>query len=87
MQTITIWVQFPKLGLKYYGLESLSKIGSIVGIPLKSDKTTKEKTTIKYARMLVEVPIDGPFPEHFDFVNDLDMVIRQKVVFEWKSVK
>ena len=37
--------------------------------------------------MLVEMPLEGPFPEHIDFVNDWDIVVRQKVKYEWKPTK
>ena len=34
-----IRVQFPDLDVKFWGNESLRKIGSILGIPLKTDNT------------------------------------------------
>ncbi|KAJ8425064.1 hypothetical protein Cgig2_004288 [Carnegiea gigantea] len=46
----------------------------MLGIPIKIDKTTKEKSTLGYAHILVEMPIEGPFPEHIDLVNDSDRV-------------
>ena len=48
---------------------------------------------VKYARLMIEVLIEGLFPdfvEFSDFVeffNDEDILIRQQVQFEWKPSK
>jgi len=65
LQTLPIWVQFPKLYLKYWEMESLRKLGSMLGIPVKTDKTTKEKIAIKYVRLQVEVLIEDHFLNTF----------------------
>ena len=82
IKSLPLWVQFPDLDIKYWGLESLSKLGSIIGIPLKTDKFNKEKSMIRYARLLIEVPIEGPFPEHIEFFNEQGILIRQIVEYE-----
>ncbi|KAJ8419310.1 LOW QUALITY PROTEIN: hypothetical protein Cgig2_009221 [Carnegiea gigantea] len=61
-------------------MHSLSKIGSILGIPLKTDKYTKEKSMLRYARLLVEMQLEGQFLEYIEFANDKNVLIRQKVV-------
>ncbi|KAJ8419756.1 hypothetical protein Cgig2_022413 [Carnegiea gigantea] len=38
INSLPIWVQFPELDVKYWGVDSLSKLGSLLGIPLKIDK-------------------------------------------------
>ncbi|KAJ8438666.1 hypothetical protein Cgig2_031631 [Carnegiea gigantea] len=53
-------------------MQSLSKLGSILGIPLKTDKYTKEKTMLKYARLFVEIPLEGNFPDFIEFANEKD---------------
>ncbi|KAJ8445672.1 hypothetical protein Cgig2_007148 [Carnegiea gigantea] len=68
-------------------MESLSKIGSILGIPLKTDRYTKDKQVIRYARLLVEIQIDGPFPEHIEFFNEEGILLRQLVTYEWIQTK
>ncbi|KAJ8444596.1 hypothetical protein Cgig2_013875 [Carnegiea gigantea] len=62
--------------------ESLSKIGSILGIPIKTDKFTKDRQVIHYARLLVEMPIDGPFLNHIEFFNE-----DEPVTYEWILTK
>ncbi|KAJ8420501.1 hypothetical protein Cgig2_019205 [Carnegiea gigantea] len=53
---LPFWVQLPELDIKYWGMESLSKI-------------------------------EGPHPDYVEFVNDFNVVVRQKVKFEWMPVK
>ena len=85
--SLLIWVQLPELDIKYWGLQCLGKIGSIFDIPLKTDKYTKEKSMLKYARLLLKMPLEGLFPEYIEFANEKDVIIRQKVVYEWKPIK
>ncbi|KAJ8435470.1 hypothetical protein Cgig2_021103 [Carnegiea gigantea] len=87
IQFLPLWVQFPELYIKYWGLDSLSKLGSLIGIPLKKDRYTKEKTMIKYAQLLIEVPMAGPFPDFIEFFNEHGELIRQSIKFEWKPSK
>ncbi|KAJ8420346.1 hypothetical protein Cgig2_006389 [Carnegiea gigantea] len=86
LHSIPIWIRLPGLALKYWGLECLSKLGSMLGIPIKTDRIIKEKAALGFARLLVEMPFEGPFPDHIDFVSDGDRVIRQEVQYEWKPV-
>ncbi|KAJ8419307.1 hypothetical protein Cgig2_009218 [Carnegiea gigantea] len=82
-----IWIQLPELDIKYWGIQSLSKIGSMLGIPLKTDKYSKEKSMLKYVRLLVEMPLEGHFPDYVEFVNGKSVLIRQKVTYEWHPLK
>ncbi|KAJ8427433.1 hypothetical protein Cgig2_005277 [Carnegiea gigantea] len=52
-----IWVRFMDLDIKNWGLASLSKLGGILGIPIKTDKYTMDKTRLNYARLLIDIPI------------------------------
>jgi len=42
---------------------------------------------LKNARLLVEIPLEGHFPEYIEFANEKDIIIRQKVVYEWRPIK
>ncbi|KAF3665284.1 putative protein DOWNSTREAM OF FLC-like [Capsicum annuum] len=55
LQTIPIWVKFPNLSLNCWGMQSLSRIGSGLGVPLYAD-------LISYARVLVDMDITKDFP-------------------------
>lgn len=85
--SLPIWVQFLDLDLKYWGLKCLSKIDSLLCIPLKTNKCTKERTSIIYFRLMIELPLEGPFPEYVEFINEHDMLIRQQVKYEWLPLK
>ena len=87
LQSLPVWVQFLNLEIKYWGADYLSKLGSILGIPIKTNRNTKEKTAPGYARMLIEMSIEGSFPEHIDLVNYHDRVVRQFVKYEWKPTR
>jgi len=82
IKSLPLWVQFPELDIKYWGQESLSKLGNLIGILLKTDRYTKERALIKYARLLTEVPMDGPFLEYIEFFNEYGDLIRQLAAFE-----
>ena len=57
-------------------MASLSRLGSILGTPVKTDKYTMEKTRLKYARPLIEIPVDDSFPGYIEFANDQEVVVR-----------
>ena len=42
----------------------------MLGIPIKIDRIIKEKLAIKYARVLMEMALEGPLHEYIDLVND-----------------
>ncbi|KAJ8430000.1 hypothetical protein Cgig2_033925 [Carnegiea gigantea] len=87
IQSMPLWVQFPELDIRYWGNDSFSKLGGIIGIPIKTDKYTKNKEYLHYARMLIEVPMEGPFPDTIDFINDYRVLVKQRINFEWKPIK
>jgi len=87
IRSLPLWIQLHGLDIKYWGIQSLSKIGSILGMPLKTDKYTKERQMIRYARLLIEMPIEGPFPDHIEFFNEAGILIRQPVTYEWIPTK
>ena len=37
--------------------------------------------------MLIEVPMEGPFPEFIEFFNESIVLVRQQVTFEWVPCK
>ncbi|KAJ8432403.1 hypothetical protein Cgig2_010005 [Carnegiea gigantea] len=73
--------------LEYWGMDNLSKLASLLGIPIKTDKVTKEKSAVQFARLLIEMSIEGPFSDYIEFINDKEVVERQAMKYEWKPVK
>ncbi|KAJ8437367.1 hypothetical protein Cgig2_006449 [Carnegiea gigantea] len=70
-----------------FAVISLSKIGSIIATPIKTDKYTRDTTMLKYARLLIEVNLEGLFPEFMEFINENGVLTRQQVKFEWVPTK
>ena len=87
INSLPIRVQLSELDIRYWRLHSLSKLGSMLDIPLKTDKFTKEKSMLKYARLLVEMRLDGSFPNYIEFSNEKNVLIRQNVLYEWIPLK
>ena len=42
---------------------------------------------LKYARLWVEMAIDGNFAAYVEFANERDVLIRPKVKYEWLTLK
>ncbi|KAJ8421325.1 hypothetical protein Cgig2_020387 [Carnegiea gigantea] len=76
LKSLPIWVQLSKLDIRFWGSGSISKLGSSLGIPLKTDKYTKERTMLKYTRLVIDIPLDGPFPDYIDFFHEEEVLIR-----------
>ncbi|KAJ8422065.1 hypothetical protein Cgig2_006840 [Carnegiea gigantea] len=75
IKSLPIWVQLPDLDI------------NVLGIPIKTGKYTKGKAWIHYARLLIDIPIAGPFSEYIEFFNEHEMLVRQPVKYEWLPIK
>ena len=68
-------------------MASLSKLGCTLGIPIKTDKHTMEKTRLTYASLLIDIPIKGELPSFIDFINDQDVGVRVQLEYYRKPIK
>jgi len=41
---------------------------------------------LHYARLLIEMSLEGNFLEFIEFLNDKDVLVRQQVKYEWKPI-
>lgn len=57
LRVILVWFRLPRLPLHYWGEESLSRITSVLGVPLLADECTTSQLRLSYARVLVEIDI------------------------------
>ncbi|KAJ8444130.1 LOW QUALITY PROTEIN: hypothetical protein Cgig2_029905 [Carnegiea gigantea] len=73
--------------LSVWGSESLSKLGSMLGVPIKTDKYTRDKAFLRYAKLLIKIRLQDSFPDFIDFVNKHNVAVRQKVEYDWKPTK
>ncbi|RAL50917.1 hypothetical protein DM860_005273 [Cuscuta australis] len=83
LDDIPIWIQLPDLEMKYLSLTGLSKIGSLVGKPVKRDRATASKRKYAYAKIQVEVKVQQEFRLMVQFIDDEDRVKSQVISYEW----
>ncbi|KAL5730189.1 hypothetical protein ACHQM5_003041 [Ranunculus cassubicifolius] len=57
-----VWVQFPKLGQKYWDYEGLMMIGKGLGTPVGVDQRTIDRDYGYFANVLVDIDISKPVP-------------------------
>ena len=86
IKKIPIWIQLQGLDVKYWGDKSLTKIVSQLGTMLKVDQATKNRDKLLYARVLVEVSVDQPFPEMIHFINEKGIQVDQQVKYDWLPI-
>lgn len=63
LRKLPVWFKLPKLPLPCWGMNSLSRIGSLVGIPLAADECTTKQLRVNYARILIEMDATKLIPE------------------------
>ncbi|XP_062118788.1 uncharacterized protein LOC133832464 [Humulus lupulus] len=83
VNSVPVWMRLPNLGLQYWGLKSLSALVSTIGKPMMMDRVTKEKSMVKFARVLVEVEITDRLPHSISFINERGQLMEQAIEFEW----
>ncbi|KAJ8419299.1 hypothetical protein Cgig2_027981 [Carnegiea gigantea] len=76
IKSLPIWIQLPNLDAKFWGSKGLSKIRSILGIPLKTNKYKRDKSMIKYTRLLIDISLDGQLPDYIEFFNEHETLAR-----------
>ncbi|XP_056688039.1 uncharacterized protein [Spinacia oleracea] len=87
---LPIWIQLPRLEVKYWGDKSLAKIVSHFGTMIKVDQDTLNRDKLMFAKVLVEVDIDQKFPNVIQFLNKNGVtrkVWRPKVVSQASTTR
>ncbi|XP_021765919.1 uncharacterized protein LOC110730423 [Chenopodium quinoa] len=83
LRTIPLWVKFPNLPLNCWGPETLSRIGSFLGIPICSDECTTRQLKVSFARVLIEIDVTKPLPKSVFVESPSKETLELKVVYEW----
>ncbi|XP_048496392.1 uncharacterized protein LOC125495654 [Beta vulgaris subsp. vulgaris] len=86
VKVVPTWVRFPSLPLKYWGQQTLTKLASRIGKPIRTDRATAQKEILEYARVLVEVKVDQEFPKEILFMNEQAKMTAQQVIYECKPI-
>ncbi|XP_020245418.1 uncharacterized protein LOC109823554 [Asparagus officinalis] len=81
-----MWVQFPRLKLNLWSSTRISKIASLIGKPITTDKLTATRQRLSYARVLVEVklPFKEPLPDSLKIEGPDGKSYMQQVLYEFK---
>ncbi|XP_020253738.1 uncharacterized protein LOC109830781 [Asparagus officinalis] len=81
-----MWVQFPNLRLNLWSPTGISKIASLIGNPITTDKLTATRKRLSYARVLLEVklPLKSPLPDQLVIQGPDGKSYTQKVIYEFK---
>ncbi|XP_020266342.1 uncharacterized protein LOC109841815 [Asparagus officinalis] len=88
-QKYPIWVQFPNLRLNLWSSIGISKVASLIGCPITTDKLTATRQRLSYARVLLEVdlPLKEPLPDMVEIQGPNGNSYCQKVIYEFKPRK
>ncbi|XP_021729884.1 uncharacterized protein LOC110696859 [Chenopodium quinoa] len=62
LRTIPLWVKFPNLPLNCWGSHTLSRLGSLLGVPICADECTTRHIRVSFARVLIEIDVTKPMP-------------------------
>uniref|UniRef100_A0A0V0H2Y5 Putative ovule protein n=1 Tax=Solanum chacoense TaxID=4108 RepID=A0A0V0H2Y5_SOLCH len=83
LQIVPLWVRLPNLPLNCWGMDSLSRFGSALGVPLYADECTTNIERISYARLLVEMDVTRKLPEKLKVLDLNGKLLEQAVEYDW----
>lgn len=84
LRVIPLWVRLPNLPLHCWSEDSLSRIGSILGVPLFADACTSQKFRVSFARLLIEMDVTHSLPTEIQIVDGARNSYSQQVLYGWK---
>ncbi|XP_062113165.1 uncharacterized protein LOC133824300 [Humulus lupulus] len=87
IKSVPVWIRLPDLGLQYWGTNCLSALVSTIGKPIMIDKITKDRSMIKFARILVDMEISESLPKYISYINERGQVVDQLIDYEWLPTK
>lgn len=82
MTKVPIWVKFPNLPLECWSTKCLSKIASMLGKPIQSDKLTASMSRLFFARVLIELDLLVVLPSSINILLLNGATLVQPVVYE-----
>jgi len=83
ISSVPIWIQLPGLPLDCWNARALSKIVSKVGKPITTDKLTRTKERLSFARVLVEVDVSTEVVTDVEIRLPTGDVYHQLVISEF----
>ncbi|XP_048502800.1 uncharacterized protein LOC125498608 [Beta vulgaris subsp. vulgaris] len=83
LKVIPIWVRLPNLPLNCWSDDSLSRIGSLLGVPIYADECTTKIFRVSFARILVEMDVTKEIPKVLTIEDPSGKVFSQQVIYDW----
>ncbi|XP_062085514.1 uncharacterized protein LOC133791609 [Humulus lupulus] len=83
VKLVSVWIRLPNLGLQYWGTKCLSALVSTIGRPMMIDKITKDRSMVKFPRVLVDIEIAEQLPHTISFMNECGQLMEQTIEYEW----
>ncbi|XP_056693089.1 uncharacterized protein [Spinacia oleracea] len=84
LRVIPLWVRLPNLPLNCWSGDSLSRIASLLGVPICADDCTTRQQRVSFARVLVEMDVTAILPDHI-WIEDVNgQEFKQQVQYDWK---
>ncbi|XP_056688098.1 uncharacterized protein [Spinacia oleracea] len=84
LKVIPLWVKFPNLPLNCWGSDSLSRISSLLGVSLFADGCTTRQERVSFARVLIEMDVTNPLPDHVWIEDTTGKAFKKPVLYDWK---
>lgn len=86
LKSYPTWVQFHKLPVGCWGLDSLSRLASALGLPRFADKCTAEQKRLNFVRVLVDVDVTRPLITELTVEPLAGESFQQRVIYEYIPV-
>ena len=83
LQIVSIWVKLPNLPLNCWSDNSLSRIGSVLGVPIYADECTTKMLRVSFARILVEIDVTKPAVKEVMVEDPSGRTFVQRVDYDW----
>lgn len=84
LRIIPLWIKLPNLPLQYWSLESLSRIGSLLGKHVYADDCTSRVDRITYACMIIEMDITQELSNIVKLRDPQGKIFIQEIIYDWK---
>lgn len=83
LRSVPIWVKLLNLPLNCWSMDSLSRITSVLGVPVCADECTTRQLRISFARVLVDIDVTKPLPKAIWIQDPNGNQVEQTVRYEW----
>ncbi|XP_021767732.1 uncharacterized protein LOC110732122 [Chenopodium quinoa] len=83
LRTISLWVKFPNLPLNCWESDTLTRLGSLLGVPICADECTTRQLRVSFTRVLIEIDVTKPMPTSIWVERPSKELLEIRVVYEW----